>query len=133
MAFFVIFTVTVSLLPRFEIHAAQTFSSGAVVIDREAVEAYGTEYIIENGVYSVTVTDGVDVTLIFNGVTIDRTSDGFGDSATGSVTAAELYDAGRRLHDLTSDAAWSSTPAAGGYYVPTCPFLITARTLSASA
>ncbi|PWL96714.1 MAG: hypothetical protein DBY04_08475 [Clostridiales bacterium] len=125
MAVFIMLTVTISLLPRFEIHAAQTFSSGAVVIDREAVEAYGTEYIIENGVYSVTVTDGVDVTLIFNGVTIDRTSDGFGDSMTGSVTAAELYDAGRRLHDLTSDAAWSSTPAAGGYYVPTCPFLIT--------
>lgn len=113
------------MLPRIEIHAAHTFSSGAVVIDREMVAQYGTEYVIENGVYSVTVTDGVDVTLIFNGVVIDRTTDGFGDSATGSVTAAELYEAGRRLHDLTGDAAWTNTPAGGGYYVPTCPFLIT--------
>lgn len=125
IAFLIVFTVAVSLLPRFEIHAAHTFSSGAVVIDSQAVADYGTEYIIEHGVYSVTVTDGVDVTLIFDGVTIDRSSDGFGDAATGSVTAAELYEAGRRLHSLTGDAAWTDTPYAGGYYVPTCPFLVT--------
>ncbi len=128
-AFLLIFTVAVSLLPRFEIHAAHTFSSGAVVIDSQAVADYGTEYIIEHGVYSVTVTDGVDVTLIFDGVTIDRSSDGFGDAATGSVTAAELYEAGRRLHSLTGDAAWTDTPYAGGYYVPTCPFLVTGGAL----
>lgn len=120
-----VLVLAVSLLPRIEIHAVHTFSSGAVVIDSDTVAQYGTEYVIENGVYSVTVTDGVDVTLIFDGVVIDRSSDGFGDSTTGSVTAAELYEAGRRLHDLASDAAWTNTPAGGGYYVPTCPFLVT--------
>ena len=114
-----------SWIPSFRLNAAYTYSSGAVVIDGAAVEEHGTEYIIEQGVYSVTVTDGVDVTLIFNGVTIDRSTDGLGDSTTGAATAAELYEAGRRLHELTGEAAWSKTPAAGGYYVPTCPFLIT--------
>ena len=45
IAFLIVFTVAVSLLPRFEIHAAHTFSSGAVVIDSQAVADYGTEYI----------------------------------------------------------------------------------------
>lgn len=124
-ALVLVFAAVFSWLPSFRLNAAYTYSSGAVVIDRAAVEAHGTEYIIEQGVYSVTVTDGVDVTLIFNGVTIDRSTDGLGSSITGSATVAELYEAGRRLHELTGDAAWSTTPAAGGYYVPTCPFLIT--------
>lgn len=124
-ALVLVFAAVFSWLPSFRLNAAYTYSSGAVVIDRAAVEAHGTEYIIEQGVYSVTVTDGVDVTLIFNGVTIDRSADGLGSDTTGSATAAELYEAGERLYKLTGDAAWSTIPAAGGYYVPTCPFLIT--------
>ncbi len=113
----IIFAMVLLLIPPFGINvsAAYTISSGAVVIDEAFVAANGTEYIIENGVFSVTVIGDIDVSIIFNGVTIDRSTDAVG------MTVAGAYEAGRTLYNN----GWTDLPANNAYYIPTCPLLIT--------
>ena len=116
-ALVMIFAMVLLLIPPLGINvsAAYTISSGAVVIDEAFVAANGTEYIIENGVFSVTVIGEVDVSIIFNNVTIDRSTD-----ATGTNVAG-IYTAGQTLYNN----GWTTRPTNNSYYVPTCPFLIT--------
>lgn len=116
------------VLPKMQLNAAHTFSSGPVVITQETVETYGVrEFIIENGVFSVTVTDGVDVTIIFNNVKIDRRNDT--SESVPSEVKAQLLEAAKKLNSdsLSEDSQWelysSSWPTR--YYIPTCPLLIT--------
>ena len=78
---------------------------------------------ITQGVYSVTVSGDINVTVIFGtesggtytGVTIDRSSDGLGNANTGNTTKAALYQAGKTLGWKYYDDS---------YYVPTAPFWI---------
>ena len=110
------------VLPKMQLNAAHTFSSGPVVITQETVDEWGREFIIENGVFSVTVTDGVDVTIIFNNVKIDRRYDTPG--SLPGVTSAQLLDAAKKLNSLSGDSKWESY-GQEQYYIPTCPLLIT--------
>lgn len=114
------------VLPKMQLNAAHTFSSGPVVITQETVDTYGREFIIENGVFSVTVTDGVDVTIIFNNVKIDRRND-TPRSLPSGVTSAQLLEAAKKLNGLSGDSKWElySSYWPTRYYVPTCPLLIT--------
>lgn len=116
------------VLPKMQLNAAHTFSSGPVVITQETVDTYGREFIIENGVFSVTVTDGVDVTIIFNNVKIDRRND-TSESLPSGVTSAQLLEAAKKLNSLSEDSnsKWElySSYWPTRYYVPTCPLLIT--------
>lgn len=115
------------VLPKMQLNAAHTFSSGPVVITKETVRDFGREFIIENGVFSVTVTDGVDVTIIFDNVKIDRRNDKPG--SLPGVTSDQLLDAAEKLHGLSGDSQWglysSSSDGQKQYYIPTCPLLIT--------
>ncbi len=119
------------VLPKMQLNAApHTFSSGPVVITQETVDAYGREFIIENGengVFSVTVTDGVDVTIIFDNVKIDRRNDKPGSLPSEEVTSAQLLEAAKKLNSLSGDSKWELYPSGGQtqYYIPTCPLLIT--------
>ncbi len=112
LSLLLVFAMALLLIPSFGItaSAAHTIDSGVVVIDEAFVETYGTEYIIENGVFSVTVIGDVDVSIIFNNVQIDRSNDETGTNIAG------IYAAGQRLN-------WTRDNTS--YYVPTCPFLIT--------
>lgn len=113
------------VLPKMQLNAAHTFSSGPVVITQETVDEYGREFIIENGengVFSVTVTDGVDVTIIFDNVKIDRRYDTSG--SLPGVKSAQLLDAAEKLNSLSGDSKWESY-GQEQYYIPTCPLLIT--------
>ena len=112
LSLLLVFAMALLLIPSFGItaSAAHTIKSGVVVIDKAFVETYGTEYIIENGVFSVTVIGDVDVSIIFNNVTIDRSAD------TAGTNVAGIYTAGQRLN-------W--TRGYNSFYVPTCPLLIT--------
>ena len=99
-----IIAMVLLLIPSFGItvSAAHTFSSGAVIIDEACVSQYGTEYIIENGVFSVTVIGDVDVSIIFNNVQIDRSGDSAGTRVDG------IYTAGQRLYQ---NGYWTTRPA----------------------
>ncbi len=119
------------VLPKMQLNAAHTFDSdsGPVVITKETVETYGVrEFIIENGVFSVTVTDGVDVTIIFNNVKIDRRNDTPGSLSSGG-TSKQLLEAAKKLNSLSGDSQWKLYPSSSDgqkqYYIPTCPLLIT--------
>lgn len=109
--FVFIFIFAVSLFPFSRVKAAYSFDSGAVVINADTVNAYGNEFIIRNGVFSVTVTGDIDVSIIFEDVTIDRSGD-----TTSTAAPSNLYAAGSTL-------GWRYNGTS--YYVPTCPFLIT--------
>lgn len=119
------------VLPKMQLNAAHTFDkdSGPVVITQETVDTYGREFIIENGVFSVTVTDGVDVTIIFDNVKIDRRNDKSGSLPSGVTSEDQLLEAAKKLNSdsLSEDSKWelysSSWPTQ--YYIPTCPLLIT--------
>ena len=119
LSLLLVFAMALLLIPTFGItaSAAHTIKSGVVVIDEAFVETYGTEYIIENGVFSVTVIGDVDVSIIFNNVQIDRSADSAG------TNVADIYTAGQRLNNN----GWTDRPNNNNnaYYVPTCPFLIT--------
>lgn len=111
------------VLPKMQLNAAHTFSSGPVVITQETVDTYGREFIIENGVFSVTVTDGVDVTIIFDNVKIDRRNDT--PESVPSEVKAQLLEAAKKLNSdsLSEDSKWELYYSS--YYIPTCPLLIT--------
>ena len=111
---------TVSLLPPVEVRAYTgtgtqenpyifTAADGAVVLTEEFS---GTNVIIENGVFSVTVKDAIDVNIIFDNVTIDRRART--DTASGGMSGKQvpgLYAAAQKL-------GW-------GNKAPVCPFLVT--------
>ena len=116
------------VLPKMQLNAAHTFDSdsGPVVITQETVETYGVrEFIIKNGVFSVTVTDGVDVTIIFDNVKIDRRNDTPRSLSSGG-TSKQLLEAAKKLNSLSGDSQWESyRQTQTQYYIPTCPLLIT--------
>ena len=113
------------VLPKMQLNAAHTFDSGPVVITQETVNTCRVrEFIIEDGVFSVTVTDGVDVTIIFNNVKIDRRYDTSESLPSGVASAQQLLDAAIKLNSLSGDSKWESY-GQEQYYVPTCPLLIT--------
>ena len=119
LSLLLVFAMALLLIPPFGItaSAAYTFSGGIVIIDEALVAAEGNEFIIENGVFSVTVIGDVDVSIIFNNVTIDRSADSAGTNVAGIHTAGQrLYNNGWTNHPNNNNNA---------YYVPTCPFLIT--------
>lgn len=115
------------VLPKMQLNAAYTFNSGPVVITKETVKAHGREFIIEKDVFSVTVTDGVDVTIIFNNVKIDRRNDT--PESVPSEVKAQLLEAAKKLNSLSGDSQWELYPSSSSwptrYYIPTCPLLIT--------
>lgn len=120
VALAIIFAMVLLLIPPFEVSvgaAGVTLDGGVIVIDEQFILDNGgeTEYIITGDVFSVTVIGDIDVSLIFDNVTIDRSSDTAGTNITG------LYDAGKRLYDN----GWTSRPNTSTYYVPTCPLLVT--------
>lgn len=112
LSLLLVFAMVLLLIPPFGItaSAAYTFSGGIVIIDEALVAAEGNEFIIEGDVFSVTVIGDVDVSIIFNNVTIDRSADSAGTNVAG------IYTAGQRLN-------W--TRGYNSFYVPTCPLLIT--------
>lgn len=120
VALAIIFAMVLLLISPFEVSvraAGVTLDGGVIVIDEQFILDNGgeTEYIITGDVFSVTVIGDIDVSLIFDNVTIDRSSDTAGTNITG------LYDAGKRLYDN----GWTSRPNTSTYYVPTCPLLVT--------
>ena len=83
--------------------ADATFNSGAVYLD----ESYsGKEIIIQNGVFSVTVNGATNITIIFDGVTIDRRA-----SQDKDAKVTGLREVGTNL--------------GAANVAQTCPFLIT--------
>ncbi len=105
-----------------------TTDSSVIIIDQAFIDDKGTNnFIIPDEAYSVTVIGDVSVMLTFNEVTIDRT-DTAGSNTTvdysgddNATLRQNLWDAGVYLHE---NYGWEQ-PTGGGYYVPTCPFLIT--------
>ena len=95
------------LLPASAAEADYTFPSGAVLITSEHD---GKNILIQNGVFSVTVSGAKNVTLMFENVTIDRRY-----SSDSAVTDSSIYT-------VASSLGWRSGTT---YYAPTCPLLIT--------
>lgn len=93
----------------FPAFAAETldgdYSSGAVLITKSG------NYLIRNGVFSVTVYNAKDVNLIFEDVTIDRR---YANDSNRTVEG---------LYKVATTLGWSS--GTSGYCAQTCPLLIT--------
>lgn len=90
-------------LPASAVDADYTFNSGAVLID----SSYnGKNILIQNGVFSVTVTGATDVNILFDNVTIDRRY-----SSDSRATVSNLYAV--------------STALGWGTKAQVCPLLIT--------
>lgn len=85
-----------------------TFSSGAVLLDSSHS---GRNILIQNGVFSVTVSGATNVNIIFDSVTMDRRYA----SDTNGVTVTNLYKVATTLD-------WGSGST---YYAQTCPLLLT--------
>ena len=95
---------------RFPVSAADpdyTFSSGAVLLDTSYT---GKNILIQNGVFSVTVSGATDVNIIFDSVTMDRRYD-----SDSNRTVAGLYNVAQSLGWVRS----------GSYTAQTCPLLLT--------
>ena len=84
-----------------------TFSSGAVLLDSSYT---GKNILIQNGVFSVTVSGATDVNIIFDSVTMDRRYD-----SDSNRTVAGLYNVAQSL-------GWVRN---GSYTAQTCPLLLT--------
>ena len=102
MAVFAVFRLPVSAAD-----PDYTFSSGAVLLDASYT---GKNILIQNGVFSVTVSGATDVNIIFDSVTMDRR---FGSDQ--NRTVAGLYNVARSL-------GWVRN---GSYTAQTCPLLLT--------
>lgn len=89
-----------------------TFSSGAVLLD---AGYSGDNIIIQNGVFSVTVSGATDVNIIFDGVTIDRRY--ATDALNGSRNIVNNVT-GQTLYGVSTALGW-------GGKAPVCPLLIT--------
>lgn len=111
---------TISLLPPVEVQARTgdgsedepyifTAEDGAVVLTEEYS---GTNVIIQNGVFSVTVKDATDINIIFENVTIDRRA--VTDTANGGLSGKAVPN----LYAAAQTLGW-------GTKAPVCPFLIT--------
>lgn len=115
-------------LPASAEDADYTFSSGAVLID----SSYnGKNILIQNGVFSVTVTGATDVNILFDNVTIDRRYSS--DSALSGTDAEALYnvfsDASLGWEGTTSETSTGkntvTTTTTTTYVAQTSPLLIT--------
>lgn len=95
------------LLPASAAEADYTFDSGAVLITSEH---NGKNILIQNGVFSVTVSGATGVTLLFDSVTMDRRYSQDKDTKSGS-TVRDLYRV--------------STSLGLGTKAQVCPLLIT--------
>lgn len=84
-----------------------TFSSGAVLLDGSYS---GKNILIQNGVFSVTVSGATDVNIIFDSVTMDRRYD-----SDSNRTVARLYNVAQSLRWVRN----------GNYTAQTCPLLLT--------
>lgn len=98
------------LLPAMTLHVraaeeAITFTTGAVLLDSSYS---GKNVIIQNGVFSVTVSGAADVNIIFDSVTIDRRY------STDTLNGTQVEN----LYDVSTDLGWNGA-------APVCPFLIT--------
>ncbi len=91
-----------------------TVSSGAVLITSEDS---GKNFLIQNGVFSVTVVGATNVTLLFEGVTMDRRYST--DTQNGQQQIDGLYNVATKLRWSVS-SLWKKT-----YYAQVCPLLIT--------
>lgn len=102
MAVFAVFRLPVSAAD-----PDYTFSSGAVLLDNSYS---GKNILIQNGVFSVTVSGATDVNIIFDSVTMDRRYD-----SDSNRTVAGLYNVAQSL-------GWVRN---GSYTAQTCPLLLT--------
>lgn len=102
MAVFAVFRLPVSAA-----EPDYTFSSGAVLLDTSYT---GKNILIQNGVFSVTVSGATDVNIIFDSVTMDRRYD-----SDSNRTVAGLYNVAQSL-------GWVRN---GSYTAQTCPLLLT--------
>lgn len=84
-----------------------TFSSGAVLLDSSYS---GKNILIQNGVFSVTVSGAQNVSILFENVTMDRRY-----SSDTNATVSGLYA-------VSTSLGWTSGSST---YAQTCPFLIT--------
>ena len=84
-----------------------TFSSGAVLLDNSYT---GKNVLIQNGVFSVTVSGATDVNIIFDSVTMDRRY-----NSDSNRTVSGLYNVAQSL-------GWVKN---GTYTAQTCPLLLT--------
>ena len=88
-----------------------TFTAGAVLLDSTYS---GKNVIIENGVFSVTVSGATDVNIIFNGVTIDRRYSADSNATGGGLSGTQITN----LYHVSDTLKW-------GGKAPVCPFLVT--------
>lgn len=108
LVLFVLFDIlTVFPLPVSAADSDYIFSSGAVLLDSSYT---GKNILIQNGVFSVTVTGATDINIIFDGVTMDRR---YASDTNGTVSG---------LYQVAGVLGWGS---GGSYYAQTCPLLIT--------
>ena len=84
-----------------------TFSSGAVLLD---ASYSGKNVLIQNGVFSVTVSGATNVNIIFDSVTMDRR---FGSDSRRTVSG---------LYNVAQSLKWVKN---GTYIAQTCPLLLT--------
>lgn len=84
-----------------------TFSSGAVLLDASYSEK---NILIQNGVFSVTVSGATDVNIIFDSVTMDRR---YSSDSNGTVSG---------LYNVAQSLRWVN---GGTYIAQTCPLLLT--------
>lgn len=102
MAVFAVFRLPVSAAD-----PDYTFSSGAVLLDNSYS---GKNILIQNGVFSVTVSGATNVNIIFDSVTMDRR---YGSDQ--NMTVEGLYNVAQSL-------GWVNN---GTYIAQTCPLLLT--------
>lgn len=102
MAVFAVFRLPVSAA-----EPDYTFSEGAVLL---TAAHSGKNILIQNGVFSVTVSGATDVNIIFDSVTMDRRYD-----SDSNRTVAGLYNVAQSLGWVRS----------GSYTAQTCPLLLT--------
>mgnify|MGYP006928557834 CR=1 FL=1 len=102
-------TFAVFPIPAYAAEADYTFSEGAVLLD----SSYnGKNILIQNGVFSVTVSGAAGVNIIFDSVTIDRRY------ATDTANNSQISG----LYSVATSLGWGSGTT---YYAQTCPLLVT--------
>lgn len=105
MAVFAVFRLPVSAAD-----PDYTFSSGAVLLDASYT---GKNILIQNGVFSVTVSGATDVNIIFDSVTMDRRYD---KDVNGTIEG---------LWKVTTALGWRNSNYSTTGIAQTCPLLLT--------
>ena len=105
MAVFAVFRLPVSAAD-----PDYTFSSGAVLLDNSYS---GKNILIQNGVFSVTVSGATDVNIIFDSVTMDRRYD---KDVNGTIEG---------LWKVTTALGWRNSNYSTTGIAQTCPLLLT--------